>query len=198
MLEMPTLTSDGLLIRPFMMEDLSDVHRLLDPELGDAILESDRLASTVERAEWLAWTVRSYEQLAKLRQPPYGDRAVILASTGQLIGMSGFVPLLNAFESLTYSAGGGLVDGPARYSTEFGLYYAIAPAFQRRGYGTEAARALVAYAFQQLRVSRIVATTDHDNLASIGVMRKLGMQIKTNPQPDPPWLQVVGVLENDV
>jgi RimJ/RimL family protein N-acetyltransferase len=43
---------------------------------------------------------------------------------------------------------------------------------------------------------RIVATTHDDNDASIRVMRKLGMLIERNPYPDPPWLQVVGVLEN--
>jgi hypothetical protein len=28
------------------------------------------------------------------------------------------------------------------------------------------------------------------------VMRKLGMWVEKNPRPEPPWLQVVGVLEN--
>jgi [ribosomal protein S5]-alanine N-acetyltransferase len=43
---------------------------------------------------------------------------------------------------------------------------------------------------------RVVATTTYDNEASMGVMRKLGMRIERNPFPDPPWLQVVGILEN--
>jgi hypothetical protein len=29
----------------------------------------------------------------------------------------------------------------------------------------------------------------------MGVMRKLGMRIERNPFPDPPWLQVVGFIE---
>jgi hypothetical protein len=28
------------------------------------------------------------------------------------------------------------------------------------------------------------------------VMRKLGMRIERNPLPEPPWLQIVGVLDN--
>ena len=44
-------------------------------------------------------------------------------------------------------------------------------------------------------MNRIVATTSYDNLASIAVMRKLSMRIERNPLPDPPWLQVVGMLE---
>jgi hypothetical protein len=27
-------------------------------------------------------------------------------------------------------------------------------------------------------------------------MRRLGMRIDRNPYPDPPWFQVVGILEN--
>jgi hypothetical protein len=41
-----------------------------------------------------------------------------------------------------------------------------------------------------------VATTEHDNSASIGVMRRLGMRIARNPAPTPFFLAVVGVLEN--
>ena len=31
----------------------------------------------------------------------------------------------------------------------------------------------------------------------MGVMRKIGMRIERNPYPEPSWLQIVGVLEND-
>jgi len=55
---------------------------------------------------------------------------------------------------------------------------------------------LIEHAFAELRLKRIIATTAHDNLASQAVMRKLGMRLACNPLPDPPWLQVVGVLEN--
>jgi len=43
-------------------------------------------------------------------------------------------------------------------------------------------------------VHRLIATTTFDNVASIGVMRKLGMRIESNPRPEPAWLQIVGVL----
>jgi ribosomal-protein-alanine N-acetyltransferase len=45
-------------------------------------------------------------------------------------------------------------------------------------------------------VKRVVATTTYENAASVRVMRKLGMRVERNPFPDPPWLQVVGLLEN--
>ena len=193
---MPTLETVRLLVRPFVMEDLPDVHRLLDIELREADLSADKMETPTERAQWLQWTILNYEQLAKLRQPPYGDRAVVLKSTGQLIGACGFVPCLNAFEQLPTFAPHYASAGSSLYSTEFGLFYAISPAHQHRGYAAEAAQALVDYAFQQLRLKRIVATTTYENTASMGVMRKLGMRIEKNPHSKPPWLQVVGVLEN--
>ena len=55
---------------------------------------------------------------------------------------------------------------------------------------------MIDYAFQHLRVKRIVATTTFENTASMGVMRKLLMRIEKNPRAKPPWLQAVGVLEN--
>ncbi len=194
--EMPSLETARLVVRPFVMGDLPDVHRLLDIELNIADLGADKRETQAERAQWLQWTVLNYEQLARLEQPPYGDRAVILKSTGQLIGACGFVPCLNAFEQLPGFASDNISGNSSLYSTEFGLFYAISPAHQRRGYASEAAQALIDYAFEHLRLKRIIATTDYDNIASMGVMRKLGMRIEKNPQPAPPWLQVVGILEN--
>jgi ribosomal-protein-alanine N-acetyltransferase len=77
---------------------------------------------------------------------------------------------------------------------EVGLYWAVAPRHQRRGYAAEAGRALADYALGQLGLWRIVATTDHDNLASQRVMQKLGMALHRNPGGEPPYFQVVGVL----
>src|SRR5215469_4957730 len=82
------------------------------------------------------------------------------------------------------------------YSPEFGLYYALSPAYKRQGYATEAAQALINYAFTHLHLKQSVTTTTTGNEASIGVMRKVGMRIEKNTSPDPPGFQVVGILEN--
>jgi RimJ/RimL family protein N-acetyltransferase len=195
MLEMPALETERLLIRPFVMEDLQDAHHLFDIELRHAEMHSEKMGTLAERARWLEWIVLNYEQLAILNQPPYGDRAIVLKTTGELIGSCGYVPCLSAFEQMPNLAASWPVDRPGRHSTEFGLFYAISPAHQRRGNASEAARALVDYAFEQLKLKQIIAETDYDNIASIGVMRKLGMRVAKNPQPGPPWLQIVGVLE---
>jgi len=194
-MRMPTLETGRLFIRPFVMGDLDDIHRILDAELSD-VVGSEGAKTLEERREWLQWTILGYEQLAQLYQPAYGDRAITLKPANQLIGACGFVPCLDVFGQppALRSAGRDPRDGLA--STEFGLYYALSPTYHRQGYASEAVKAMIDYAFQQLKLTRIVATTTYNNIGSIGVMRKLGMRVETNPYPDPPWLQVVGVLEN--
>jgi RimJ/RimL family protein N-acetyltransferase len=54
--------------------------------------------------------------------------------------------------------------------------WAIGRAYQGRGYATEAARALLAHAFETLRCHRVVATCQPENVASWRVMDKLGMR----------------------
>ncbi|HEY7420263.1 MAG TPA: GNAT family N-acetyltransferase, partial [Ktedonobacteraceae bacterium] len=140
--------------------------------------------------------IASYEELAKLYQPPYGDRAVVLKHTQQVIGACGFVPCFGPFGQLP-SGHAANQDAQVHFnSPEFGLYYALSPTYQRQGYMTEAIKALIDYAFTHLFLKRIVATTTYENVASMGVMRKVGMRIEKNPFPDPSWFQVVGILEN--
>lgn len=193
---MPTLETDRLIIRPFVMDDLEDAYRLFDIEMNADALHIDKMKSKGERADWLQWSVLNDTQLAKLNQPPYGDRAILLKSTDSLIGSCGFVPCLNPFEQLPNFPYHDASGSSGRNTPEFGLFYAISPSHQRRGYATEAASALVEYAIYHLNLKRIIATTDDDNFGSIGVMRKLGMRVEQNPLSEPPWLQVVGVLEN--
>ena len=54
--------------------------------------------------------------------------------------------------------------------------YAIHPAFRRRGYALEAARATLDFAFDTLGLERVVAYTWPHNDASAGLLKKLGMR----------------------
>jgi RimJ/RimL family protein N-acetyltransferase len=191
---MPPLITERLVIRPFTMDDLEDIHRILDLEL-ERLPDVEPAASKEDRQAWLAWTVRSYKQLARLYQPPYGDRAIVLRTDGRLIGSCGLVPSLGPFGRLSSF---GSIDSPEQLlmTPEVGLYYAVSPAFQGQGYATEAAGALVAFGFGSMALKRIIATTTHNNAASIAVMCHLGMTIERNPSSEPPWFQAVGVLHN--
>lgn len=193
--EMPVLRTERLVIRPLEMGDLDDTHRVLDLESEQTTY--DAVPALEERAHWLQWTVLNYGELGRLYQPPYGDRGVTLRTTGELIGLCGFVPSLMPFALLP--SYGSVTSGPLahRMIPEVGLYWVIAPGYRRQGYAAEAGKALIDYAFEVLNLRRIVATTEYDNRASQAVMRVLGMRLERNPTLDPPWLQVVGLKEND-
>ncbi len=193
MMRVPPLETERLVIRPFTIEDLDDIHRILDIDLMIADFGTEGAITRQEREQWLQWTILSYEELARLNQPPYGDRAIVLKQTQQIIGACGFVPSFAPFRQLLSASH----DAGAHFnSPAFGLFYAFSPAYQRQGYATEATQALIDYAFRELQLKRIVATTTYENVASIAVMRKVGMRIEKNIYLDPPWFQVVGILEN--
>jgi len=124
-LAMLPLETDRLIVQPFITEDLEDVHRILDVELAFGPEAAGRYTLAQTRS-WLRWTVMNYQELARLFQPPYGDRAIVLKATGQLVGACGFVPLLEPFERLPYFTALGYPSSCLN-TTEFGLFYALSP-----------------------------------------------------------------------
>lgn len=191
---MLTLAAPRLLIRPFTLDDLPTVHHMLDLDPARNDPGSYGALNLEQRGDWLRWTIQSYSQLAWLHQPPYCDLAIELRATGALIGACGFAPCLAEFGQIASLADPHLPPGATW--PEVGLYWEIASGQRRRGYATEAGQALIDYGFRQLKLRRIVAMTRYDNAASIGVMHKLGMAVEHNLLPDPPWLQVVGIIES--
>ena len=81
---------------------------------------------------------------------------VCLRDTGDVIGDCGLCPLA--------------LKGP-----DIEVGYHFAPAHWGKGYATEAARACVQFAFETLRLDRIVAVTHPDNAASARVLEKCGL-----------------------
>jgi ribosomal-protein-alanine N-acetyltransferase len=76
MFDMPVLETSRLYIRPFTTDDLEATAGFWEyPE--------------TEREELLAWSQAENKLLARLYQPPYGDRAVVLKDTSRLIGAAG-------------------------------------------------------------------------------------------------------------
>ena len=183
----PALETRRLIVRELTMDDLGAINDVLN-----AALNSE--TTSAERRPWLQWTVLGYEMFAELEQPHYGERAVVLRDTRELIGAVGIVPYLDTFNRVA-----AFERGPYAFaSAEVGLYWAIVPTQQGRGYATEAARAVLSYLFTQERLGRVIATTGCGNLASRRVMEKLGMTIQRLEQPQLPDQFVVGVLENNV
>lgn len=149
-----------------------------------------------QHQRWLDWTIASYREHAAMSQAPYGDYVVAQRDTGEVVGSVGLVPagvpwsVLPAFRP----------PGEPRHalvSAEYGLFWATRRAWHGQGIATEAARAFMhEFLFGVMRVRRVVATTDRDNLASQRVMHKLGMTVYENPDAEPFWFQMIGVQVN--
>jgi RimJ/RimL family protein N-acetyltransferase len=83
--------------------------------------------------------------------------AIALRSTGELVGDCGGKPA--AYD-------------PAH--TQIG--YTISHAHQRCGYGVEAVRTLLGYLFDARRMHRVTASCDGRNVASMGLLERIGMR----------------------
>lgn len=84
-------------------------------------------------------------------------RLIVHAADETLIGETGF-------------------HGPADASGAVEVGYSIVPAYRGRGLATEATRALIRAALTRPGIRRIIAECLDDNLASLRVLEKLGMQ----------------------
>jgi ribosomal-protein-alanine N-acetyltransferase len=182
---MRALDTARLTVRAFALADAATYARLLDAAFGAA-----SYGSSDHKRVIFEYQVAADAGMALLHQPPYGDRAIILRQSDEVVGSVGFAPCLMPFGLLPS------FEATDRFTSEIGLFWALFPEHQGRGYATEAAAAMVAYAFDQLRLRRIVATTEHDNTRSINVMRRLRMRLERNPQNEPHWFQTVGILDH--
>jgi RimJ/RimL family protein N-acetyltransferase len=144
------LTTSRLLLRQWRDDDLDDWAALnADPsvrEFFDGVLTRDEaLGSMTYFRDTLA-------------SRGWGWWAIEVRETGRLAGMAGLDPV---DEEVPF-------DG-----VEIG--WRLARWAWGRGYATEAARAVVAYAFETLRLPEILSIAAVGNLRSHAVMKKLGM-----------------------
>lgn len=142
------IVTDRLVVRPYVIEDVEAIHRVL---YGDA--EAMR---RIGGAISLEATRRQIERhISQHDDEGHSFWAVLDRATGDMAGEAGLVAL------------GG--EGPA---VELG--YAFGVDFWGRGLATEVGRAILAEAFGAIGLTRVVAVTKPDNLASQHVLAKLG------------------------
>ncbi len=134
----------------------------------------------------------------------FGARGIFLQETHQLVGLCGFHPWLwsPAQKALFWPNLLATTVPSADYghaSFELSILYGLSDRQRGQGYATEAARALIAYAFDTLQVKRVFANTTRSNVGSINVMARAGMRIAHHPtHPDEEWPDgpaVVGCIE---
>ena len=138
-----------LQMRPFALGDLDDLHRLFtDPGVRRYLLDDQ-----VVGREWVEEEIAG--SLGRFEMHDGGLWSVSLKGDGALAGFCGYRPFH---------------DPP-----ELQLLYGLAPTYWGRGLATEAARAMIRYGFEELGFTRIVASADAPNAASLRVMERAGL-----------------------
>ncbi|MBJ7356037.1 GNAT family N-acetyltransferase [Nocardioides sp.] len=149
---MTELRTDRLLLRPVRESDL------------DRMLEYRNLP---EVTQWLLRTVvdpDAFREAWRAAGDNPDDHSVAVLLDGVVIGTVSF----------ELTDGMGQPGMPTR--TEAGLGYTFDPAYGGHGYATEAVRAVLARAFDELGVHRVTAGCFADNIASVRVLEKVGMR----------------------
>ena len=147
------METERLLLRPFQADDF------------DALLA---IHSRPDVARYLYWEPRTEEEVRSVLEKKINGRtmrsegdslsyAVVLKATGRVIGD---VSVL--WQSVQHETG------------EIG--FAFHPDHQGLGYATEAAEAVLRFAFEELKLHRVIGRLEARNAASARVLEKLGMR----------------------
>lgn len=153
----PTLETPRLILRPLTPADAADIQRYV----GDW-----------DVARWTAAIPHPYppngaaEWIGGLKADGEMVLAIVDRQTREFLGCIGLEP------------------GDDAGSGEFG--YWIGKPFWGRGYGTEALRAYVAYAFRELGLERVIAGAMPENAGSIRVQEKAGFRKTGERDQDAP------------
>jgi ribosomal-protein-alanine N-acetyltransferase len=146
--------SDRLSLREYALADVAAVHAYAsDPSVTRFLVWGPNTAD--DTRQFIARAVARSESLDRISF----NLAVIHNESQRLIG----------------GAALRVVDRERQHA-EIG--YLLNREFWNQGYATEAARALLGFGFNRLRLRRISATCEPDNRASARVLQKAGMQFE--------------------
>jgi len=151
------LETERLLFRRLVLDDLDALFALYrDKETRQYFPDgADGRLTLAETREELEWFLNGQPD-----HPELGLWAAIHKPTNQFIGRCGLLPWT--------------IDGRA----EVEVAYLLDKQYWRQGLGTEAAKALLQYGFERLRLSRLICLIHSDNQASIKVARNIGMTLE--------------------
>lgn len=146
------LETERLRLEPFSEKHLEGLH-LLDSD-PDVMRYLGPLKTREETKEGIARVSERWDRLG------YGWWALIEKTSNDLIGAACVQNTAN-------------VEGAP---LEIG--WRLAPSARGQGYATEAGRAAIQFAFDQLNADFVLAVADQENTASHSVMQRLGMSYR--------------------
>ncbi len=146
----PPLPTARLELRRFVPGDLEGLARVFgDPDVMRFVGESREPLDAARLA------ASQESVLEHWRAHGFGPLTLVERASGRVVGEAGLQLL--------------------EHGPDVELTYTLARAVWGRGYATEAARAVLRWAFAGLRLPRVVAVTWPQNTASVRVVRKLGL-----------------------
>ncbi|MFI7081740.1 GNAT family N-acetyltransferase [Micromonospora sp. NPDC049903] len=148
------IETERLHLRAFQPADVTELHAYFGDPAVHRYLYSEAPADLDGTREALA---RRQQRTALREQGDSIQLAVVLRETGQLVG-----EVLLIWTSEEHRQG------------EIG--YLLNPGHRGRGYATEAARTMLALAFDRCDLHRVVGRLDARNTASAQVLTRLGMR----------------------
>jgi ribosomal-protein-alanine N-acetyltransferase len=156
----PILETERLFLRRFVPDDLDSLYALYsDPQVTKFI--PDAPGSLQETREELEWHMHGHP-----KNPELGLWTTIHKGTGDFIGRCGLLPWM--------------LDG----REEVEVAFALARSYWGQGLATEAAQGIVRYAFESLKLSRLVCLIEEGNRASARVAAKIGMSLERKGRDD--------------
>lgn len=171
-----SLATERLWLRPFTPYDLDEAYAVLEGHPDVWRFDPGYQRTWEQRAQII-------QKYAEMNEPNgVGTLAVTLKATGALIGYVGLQLYILPREPLA--------------TPEVELYYKFGRDYWGQGYATEACQAMIRFAFEEIRLERLVTVTQPDNTPSIMLLRRLGMHIEDAP---PAWPgEVIGTLLNSL
>jgi RimJ/RimL family protein N-acetyltransferase len=182
---MRVLETDRLTLRPFTRDDLQDIQRVVYSDPIVCRFYCGKARSLDETRDWLI------HRIWQASESKLGFSAVVRRQDEAMLGLLALQPYLADFVVFE-----GDPDAPF-HSLEVELTYALGRSYWGQGYGTEAGEALIAHAFEGLRIRRLVNAVNGQNIPSIHLMKRLGFRLEKNLHPDGKD-DVVGILDNNL
>jgi ribosomal-protein-alanine N-acetyltransferase len=179
---MEPLETQRLLLRHFAPADADDIYRAVysDAEVCRYYCGQTRHKSTIP--EWIIY--RSHQS----RGNDFGLLAIELKAEHRVIGLCGLQAYVGDW--LRFESEPDRIDHPL----EVELTYALERRSCGNGYATEACRALIDFAFNELKLRRLVTGRNPANTAAMRLQARLGMRMERNSRQT--FCDWVGVLDN--
>jgi len=160
------IETERVVLRKFTIDDAAFMLEMLNTPTWLRFI-GDRNVKTLEEAEnyLLNGNIRSYQEYG------FGFYVVVIKETQESIGICGIVKRE------------GLED--------VDIGFAFFQQFMGKGYGYEAGSATLNYALNDLKIKKIVAIVDPENVVSIALLKKIGLQFEKMIQLSPKGIELM-------